>query len=200
MVSDAILDSMSDHAGDLEPDRVRPLRRAEFDELARQGVFDDENVELLYGTIVTMSPEGEVHVGVAHWLFKKLVRTFDDDELDIRHSAPLAASDESEPLPDILVCSSAGASIRADHPSDALLLVEVSKASIRKDRRLKARLYAEVGIPEYWVVDLTQGAPIVHVHTRPTATGYASVVTLRDGDVLRPVHVPIEIAVADVPR
>ncbi len=184
----------------LEPDRVRPLRRAEFDELVRRGVFEDEHVELLYGAIVTMSPEGERHVRTGHWLLRRFMTTFEAHELDVRHAAPFAASDDSEPQPDLLIGPPDLGPVDADHPSTAFLAIEVSYSSIRKDQRIKARLYAEVGVPEYWIVDLTQAVPVVHVHTQPTPTGYASVVSLRDGEVLRPLHVPIEIAVADIPR
>jgi Uma2 family endonuclease len=41
----------------------------------------------------------------------------------------------------------------------------------------------------------------VEVYTEPSRSRYASKVTLRDGDVLRPTLLPgIEIAVADLPR
>ncbi len=86
------------------------------------------------------------------------------------------------------------------HPSVARLLVEVSDSSIRKDRLVKRALYAEVGVPEYWIIDITSGVPIVEIYTDPTPAGYATMTKHRDGDVLRPRHVPIDIAVADLPR
>jgi Uma2 family endonuclease len=42
-----------------------------------------------------------------------------------------------------------------DSPVAAHLVVEVSQASSRRDRGRKARICAEAGIPEYWIVDLT---------------------------------------------
>lgn len=85
-------------------------------------------------------------------------------------------------------------------PDQALLIVEVSRSSIRKDRTVKQALYAEIGVPEYWLIDITKGVPVVEVYTDPTPQGYATMTTLRDGDVLRPKHVPIAIQIADLPR
>lgn len=183
----------------LRPSGIRPLRRVEYDRLVELGVFEDEKIELLRGMLVTMSPEGEEHIGVGHWLFKRLVRTFSDAQFDVRYAAPFAASDDSEPEPDLFVGPPV-TTRRTDHPSRALLLVEVSNSSIRKDRKIKRDLYAEIGVPEYWIVDITKRIPVVEVYTEPSAIGYGKLVTLRDGDILRPLHIPIEIAVADLPR
>lgn len=193
-----MFEPMLDH-NDIRPSGIRPLRRAEYDQLVDLGVFDDEKIELLRGMLVTMSPEGEEHTTVGHWLFKLLVRTFSDAQFDVRHAAPFAASDDSEPEPDLLIGPPQTKRLH-DHPSRALLLIEVSNSSIRKDRTIKRELYAEIGVPEYWIIDVTKGVPVVEVYTEPTANGYVKKVTLRDGDVLRPIHVPIEIAVADLPR
>ena len=38
--------------------------------------------------------------------------------------------------------------------ADILLIIEMADSSLRFDRRVKARLYAEMGISEYWVADL----------------------------------------------
>jgi Uma2 family endonuclease len=40
------------------------------------------------------------------------------------------------------------------HPSEAILVVEVAGESLRRDRRVKAAVYARAGIPEYWIVNL----------------------------------------------
>src|SRR4051812_35433459 len=58
-------------------------------------------------------------------------------------------------------------------PEEAWLLVEVAISSLRKDRKIKAPLYAERGVPEYWIVDVDGGA--VEVHTKPIEGRYESV-------------------------
>lgn len=193
---DAMLEPMLD-LEDLKPAGLRPLWRREYDQLVELGVFEDEKLELLRGQLVTMSPEGWQHTEIGQWLLRRLIRAL-DPAFEVRHAAPFAASDDSEPEPDLFVGKPQPG--RRAHPSEALLLIEVSASSIRKDRTIKRALYAEIGVPEYWIIDITRGAPVVEVYTQPTSTGYAKVTMHRDGDVLRPRHVPIEIAVADLPR
>lgn len=40
---------------------IRPLRRVEYDRLVALGVFQDERIELLDGTLYEMSPIGIPH-------------------------------------------------------------------------------------------------------------------------------------------
>jgi Uma2 family endonuclease len=58
-----------------------------------------------------------------------------------------------------------------------LLLIEVAESSLRKGRRIKSGIYAENGVPEYWVFDLRTKA--VFVHTRPEDGQYAKVLSGR---------------------
>jgi Uma2 family endonuclease len=53
---------------------------------------------------------------------------------------------------------------------DAVLVVEVSQTSIRRDLGPKARDYALWGAPAYWVVDLTRGELVTHAGPRPDGT------------------------------
>lgn len=59
------------------------------------------------------------------------------------------------------------------HPEgdEVLLVIEVADSSLRYDREAKLPLYAEAGIPEAWLVDVT--ARTVTVHTEPGTGGYA---------------------------
>ncbi len=50
-------------------------------------------------------------------------------------------------------------------------VVEVAVSSLRRDRRRKARIYAEAGIPEDWIVDVAGRA--VEVRSAPGTGGYA---------------------------
>lgn len=73
---------------------------------------------------------------------------------------------------------------REGHPNAALLLVEVSETSLVKDRKIKTEIYAEAGVPEYWIVNTP--ARTVEVRTRPNPAGYGHVVTRSADDLLRP--------------
>jgi Uma2 family endonuclease len=54
----------------LAPERVRPLRRDEYDRLVALGYFEDEKIELLDGALVAMSPQGAAHAYVVQRLTK----------------------------------------------------------------------------------------------------------------------------------
>ena len=184
----------------LKPERIIPrgrrLSRRAYDALVARGVFDDERIELLRGQLVTMSPQGGLHSAVTALIAQRLIRAL-DSSYDVRSHSPYAASDDSEPEPDISV-SRRSRRVRF-HPSKALLLVEVSESSLRKDRLAKAEIYAENGAPEYWIVDLASRS--VFVHTDPARGAYRSIVRLRRKEVLRPVHLPgLELTVSELFR
>lgn len=192
-----MLQSMLD-LDDIRPDGLRKLSRREYDELVKLGSFDGEKIELLRGMLVTMSPQGTPHARIVIWLNRRLIEAL-DATWEVRPGLPYAASDDSEPEPDLTV--TADSSKFDEHPGTAFLLIEVSNSSLRKDRRIKLPIYAEAGVPEYWIINVSKpGQVTVEVCTGPTPSGYANVVTYRDGDVLRPLNVPIEIAVRDLPR
>jgi Uma2 family endonuclease len=62
---------------------------------------------------------------------------------------------------------------RDDHPTYALLIIELAESSLKKDLGLKAKLYARAGIPDYWVVDLNERTIVVH--RTPEAGRYTNV-------------------------
>jgi Uma2 family endonuclease len=178
------------------PDGIRPLRRKEYHQLAELGAFEDEKIELLYGVLVPMSPVGGRHC----WTIERLTELFVPKLVGrarVRIQMPVAASDESEPQPDLVVAPLGDAPFGADHPAHPLLVVEASESSLAKDRGLKARLYAECGVPEYWVVNLVER--VIEVSTEPVSGRYQRTTVYRAGETLRPGAFPeIEVPVAEV--
>ena len=70
--------------------------------------------------------------------------------------------------------------LRADYyetghpqPQDVLLLVEVADTTLEFDRSIKTSLYANVGIPEVWIVDLSSLA--IEIYREPSLDGYKSI-------------------------
>jgi Uma2 family endonuclease len=183
----------------LPPERLRPLRREEYDHLVAAGVFADERIELLRGVLVTMSPQGDDHASVtdevARLLYQHLGALGTLDRFTIRSHGPYAASDYSEPEPDVAVLPRTHPG--DPHPTTAYLLVEVSDSSLRKDRNIKTGIYAEAGVPEYWIVDVQGGA--VEVRTDPRDGAYQTMVRVERGETLHPIELPgVAIAVADI--
>ena len=171
--------SALDRLDDLAPERVRPLRRVEYERLVAEGAFDDERVELLGGVIVEMSPRDPRHDFAIERLTLRLIELA-RGRASVRPQLSFVASDDSVPEPDLALVPVAD--YGAAHPTSALLVIEVSNASLRKDRSIKAEIYARAGVPEYWVVDLA--GRCVEVRTEPRDGVYAQLATARPGDAL----------------
>lgn len=166
-------------------ERVRPLRRTEYDRLVAAGAFVDEKIELLYGRLVAMSPQGTPHAHAIQRLSMLLARAL-DPIYDVRVQLPFAASSISEPEPDLAVVEARD--YHQDHPSDADLVVEVAESSLVDDREIKRRLYAESGVPEYWLVNLIDG--VVEVYRDPEAGDYLDVSHHERGATIKPQAFP----------
>ena len=94
-------------------------------------------------------------------------------EDDIKVVAQVAAGPDIVPAalaerPDLAVLDKR--TPRGAHPRAALLIIEVANSSLRYDRRVKAPLYAEAGVPEYWVIDVQKRA--VDVFSEPKRGAY----------------------------
>lgn len=176
------------------PGRIRGLRRDEFEDLIRLGAFADQHVELLRGVLVEMTVQEEPHARISAWFHKMLVRGL-DDRFEVRGHSSFAATEDSVPEPDVAVYPM---ELRTRLPRQALLLVEVADSSLAKDRKIKTEIYAEAGVPEYWIANVR--AHRVEVHTRPGPEGYADVRTYAGDEVLRPASLhPFELRVSDIP-
>jgi Uma2 family endonuclease len=177
----------------IEPELVRSLKRSEYDRMIELGMFQDERVELIRGVLVKMSPQLAPHASTVQKLNQLLMARL-QGRLSLRIQSPIALSDDSEPEPDVAVV--ALGDYDTEHPITALLIIEVSDTTLRKDRA-KAAVYASAGIGEYWIVNL--GARTVEVHLSPDGDRYAEIRTLRAGDALRPAAlVDVELAVTEI--
>lgn len=162
----------------------RTFTRAEFDHLVEAGFFGDERVELLYGRLVPMTVNPP-HSHFVKVLTKLLIMAL-GDRADLLVQSPIAASEASEPEPDFSIVPVG--EYLDDHPARALWLIEVSDTTLKKDRGLKARLYAETEVPEYWIIDVVGKA--IEVHTRPANGRYQGVVRYVVGQTVTPEAFP----------
>jgi Uma2 family endonuclease len=166
--------------------------------MGEAGLFADERVELLGGTIVSMSPQTSQHAGTVHRLHRALVRAV-GAAATVRMQSPIILDDWSEPEPDVAVCALDPYEYTREHPrASALLLVaEVAGSSLAYDRGRKAAAYAASGIAEYWIVDLEARTVEVRSDPDPGTAHYRSVTLVREGDVL-PAPGGGAVAVAEV--
>ena len=125
--------------------RPRLLTRSEYVRIAETGIFDRERVELIRGVVIRMSPIGPPHSDSVDELTEKLVTAL-VGRARVRIQHPFLAADESEPEPDVAVVP-LGDYLTA-HPDRAYLVIEVADSSLRKDRYVKAPLYAISNVEE----------------------------------------------------
>src|SRR5688572_15433150 len=85
-----------------QTEQIRPLKRVEFDKLAAEGFFDEEQVELLFGMVVAMAPIDPEHNESVDMVFKQLYEHI-GKRARVRTQSSFAASEDSEPLPDVFV-------------------------------------------------------------------------------------------------
>ena len=127
---------------------------------------EDDRVELLLGDLIETMPIGEDHAltveGLTVYFFERLGTSY-----RLRSENPVTLPNNSEPEPDFVIARRGAKGKRAGHPvpDDILLLVEVAKKTVEKDREVKGPIYAAAGIPEYWIINLNSRK--VEVHTDP---------------------------------
>jgi Uma2 family endonuclease len=179
---------------DVWPERIRPLRRVEYDALVERGLLADARVELLLGHLIEMTPQGPLDADVVAKLAALLGRAL-PSVVEIRSPSPLAVSDDSEPEPDIAVVPAGD--YRTSHPNRAVLVIEVAETSLLEDRGIKTALYATAEIPEFWIVNLTE--KIVEVHRRPGQGRYAEIQRIDRRGIVGPAAFPeVQIRVGDL--
>ena len=176
----------------------RLFSRGEFQQMVETGLLAGERVELLEGTILTMSPQNTSHAAVVNRLNYLLMRSCSSD-VYIRVQSPITLDAHNQPEPDLVVCKPDPLDYAESHPQpdQVLLAIEVAEASLRHDRSRKAIIYARNGIPEYWIVDLVHRH--IEVMTAPDtdAERYRRVRTYKRGQKI-PLLQGERIAVSDI--
>jgi len=153
----------------------RRFTRAEFQRMAEVGILgEDDRVELIKGEILETSPPGRRHKAFVGNLTQLLIGRLTGRAL-VWVQNPIVLSGDTAPQPDLAVLRSRAVPYkeREADAEDVFLLIEVADSSLAYDRSTKMRLYAEAGIPEYWVVDCD--AETVEVYRNPGPQGYRDV-------------------------
>ena len=165
------------------PRRERMYRygRKDYERMAELGLFRDNRVELLYGMVVTMSPQGNEHAHAIRRLNMILAPAL-KDRAQVQVQLPLALSDDSAPEPDVSIV--APGDYFDEQPRTAFLIVEVANDSLHDDRIIKGRLYAEAGVAEYWLIDLRRRR--VERYLAPRDGVYTQLTTHEAGETLCP--------------
>ena len=118
--------------------------------------------------ILAMSPIGPPHGAAVDRDNRAMVNIMGDKAI-VRVQGSVGLDEYSEPQPDIVLLRPRDDfyATQLPGPPDILLIVEVAQSSLDYDRIIKARVYAETGIPEYWVADLNHDCLFIYRDFRP---------------------------------
>ena len=171
--------------------------REQFETAAGKGAFDENpRVELLDGYILAMPVQSPRHAVAVDQTRDALAAIF-HDEFCVRAHSPFGLDDFSAPEPDVAVVPGQRPDYTIEHPTLAVLLVEVSDTTLAKDRGRKLRAYARNGVPEYWIVNLQESQ--IEAYRDPQGETYGSCLVFRRGQTIATLAKPDSpIAVADL--
>ncbi|HEX4344653.1 MAG TPA: Uma2 family endonuclease [Solirubrobacteraceae bacterium] len=172
---------------------VHALTVADVDAMLEAGILaESSRIELLDGVLVEMSPQGPPHAYALRELTMLGAPIAAEAGLVLSIQGPLdVGSPVSRPEPDFAIVPHTPID---RHPTGALLVVEMGNTSLAMDLGPKARIYAEGGVPEYWVLDVKRREIVVHL--TPRGSGYEHVRRHGADETLTASTVALTVAVA----
>lgn len=161
-------------------------------------LYEGARMELVRGQIIQLAerPSPRYYRGI-DCLKEALIPVFGERCFPTR--GVLRISDDTEVEPEALVTRQVRKHYTTAHPTpeDVLLVGEVAETTHGFLLGFKARVYAQAGVPEYWVADIVDRG--LFVHREPTENGYAYVERYRDGETVSPLAMPnVSITVSDL--
>jgi Uma2 family endonuclease len=150
----------------MEGPRNRRWSREEFYQMMDLGWFLGQSVELIRGEIMEMPNQKSGHYAGIDKTARCVERVFGPGYW-VRTQAPIACGGDTEPNPDVSVVSGSREDYLRQHPTTALLVVEVSDSTLRYDRKTKGSIFASARIADYWIVNLLDRQ--VEFYRQPTA-------------------------------
>ena len=163
------------------------------------GVFSgNPNYELIEGEIVKKMTQGNFHISCINRLNRLFSRNC-GNEVIVSIQNAVVVGEISEPEPDVTLLK-----FREDFyvsgkasAKDVLLLVEVSDSTVKYDRGVKLRLYAEAEIKEVWLVNLPR--QVLEVYTEPENGKYKVIKKHDKTQTVAPKLLPeIKLKVSDI--
>jgi len=162
----------------------------DYHRMGEAGILsEDDRVELIYGEILAMSPIGPRHNAAVDRANRAMVNIAGERAI-VRVQGSVGLDEYDEPQPDIVLLRPKEDfyASQLPGPPDILLILEIAESSLEYDRTIKARLYSETGIPEYWVADLKNDCLFVYGDLRDKS--YRLVRQFHRGDLIVPQLLP----------
>ena len=193
--------ALAPHAPPPAPPRRHAWTADEFHAVNATGVWAGRRPVLLRGVIWEQGPMNPPHATGVELVMDALHAAFGSG-WRFRCQLPLVLGLDTDPMPDAAVVAGGPRDFAAVHPTTATLVVEVSDTTLTQDLTMKAELYAEAGVADYWVLDLV--ARVLHVlhDPRPVQAGghaYRDVRVLGEAETVTPLAAPFSpIRVCDL--
>ncbi|MEL7123474.1 MAG: Uma2 family endonuclease [Bacteroidota bacterium] len=168
----------------------------EYYKMAEHGIIkQNEKVELIYGKIIQMSPNTSRHAGCVDQIIEFLYENKINKNYKIRSQNPIRLNNLSEPEPDISILKYKDKHYTDYHPipGEIFVVIEVALSSLYVDRVIKSLLYAENGIPEYWIINLKDN--VIEYHANPSAEGYQTKKIFTSNQSITSDHLKLSIQV-----
>jgi Uma2 family endonuclease len=162
----------------------RPFNVDDYYRMAEAGILtEDDRVELIEGEVIKMSPIGSRHAACVDRL-NSLLSLFAGQTAIVRVQNPIRIDDYSEPQPDVSLLKPRADFYAESHPTpaDILLVIEVADTSVEYDRHVKVPLYAQAGIPEVWLVNLSED--LIEIYTVAADGSYKNIRRVKRGESL----------------
>lgn len=175
-----------------QPTGLEPKRWtvAEYHQMLASGIITPETpVELINGHIIEMVPQQPPHAATTDEGGDYLKALF-SGKAKVRVQLPVSLPPDSEPEPDFAVVRIDANRYCDRHPGpqDIYLLIEVADSTLQKDRQYKSKLYAQAGIPDYWIINLKQNRVIIY--RQPQDGVYQTEQILDASDTVKPSEFP----------
>lgn len=130
----------------------------EYHRLVELGFLtENDRVELINGEIIQMAAKGTRHTTCCSNLLEELVLLV-AGKAKLRCQDPIILPSNNEPEPDFAIVRNNPDNYLYSQPnqSDVLLVIEIADSSLKYDQEVKLPLYAEAGIPNYWILNLVE--------------------------------------------
>ena len=171
--------------------RAPQLTIAQYEQMAADGEFDslDERVELIRGELHFMSPESDFHIDVVAYLIDwtsqvgRIHGYMCYPQLGVKFEELL-----SIPEPDVAWVKRRRFKRGKATLEDLGLIIEVSRSLLHYDRTVKASLYAEALVPEYWIANC--GEETIEVYRASDGQRFTKQFVVRRGERVSPLVAP----------
>src|ERR1041384_3359553 len=159
---------------------VMPITVEQYQQMIDQGIVpEDSTVELLRGVLVRKDRSGPEEDPMGHSplhravvaLLTALAGQINNDRQHLQIQLPVLCPPDGAPEPDgaIVRGKPRDYANRLPGPGDVSCVIEVAHSSVERDREDKLPIYAEAGIGQYVIINLSNQT--LEVYSDPDAAG-----------------------------